>query len=291
MRADVITDLVQGIALILGLVILLAAVTAHLGGVDAALSIARDSAAAVHPAREPGWLGWEAWLIPIVGSITAQELAARVLACRTPLIARRSSLAAAGLYLVVGLVPLTLGLIGMRLLPGLDSPEAVIPALAERHLHGVLQVLLLGALVSAILSTVDSNLLSGSALLSHDLVLRWMPAAGERVRLGVARALVMLLGVAAFGLAVSRDSVYALVEEASAFGGGGMAVAMGFGLLSRFGGRRSAVAAMLASLLVQVGGTWILGLRAPMTTSCLVSLVVYVGVAIWEGRREAARGR
>jgi solute:Na+ symporter, SSS family len=288
MRADVLTDLVQGIALIVGLSVLFAAVIAHVGGPGAALALAQGSVSAPRPAVEPGWVAWEAWAIPIVGSITAQELASRVLACRTPLIARRSSLIAAGLYLAVGMIPLTLGLVGMALLPGLGDPEAVIPALAGRHLHGILQVLLLGALVSAILSTVDSNLLSASALLSHDVVLR-VTQASERTRVRLARLLVVLLGLVAFGLAMSRESVYGLVEEASAFGGGGMAVAMAFGLLSRFGGPVSAVAAMVTSMVVQVAGTWVWPIPAPMTVSCLASLLVYVSVAVWEGRRRAAR--
>ena len=284
MRADVVTDLVQGIALIVGLAILLGVVVAHVGGAGSALALATSSASARPRVHEGAWLAWEAWLVPIVGSITAQEMASRVLACRTPAIAQRSSLFAGGMYLAVGMIPVTLGLIGGATLGHLDDSEAVIPVLAQQHLGGLFQVLLLGALVSAILSTVDSNLLSASALLSRD-VLPKVAAAEGRAQLRIARVLVVTLGLVAFGLAMSHDSVYGLVEAASAFGGGGMAVAMTFGLLTRFGGWRSALAAMLVSMGVQVGGTWLWPIPAPMTVSCLVSLVVYVGVALWEGRR------
>jgi len=289
MRADVMTDLIQGIALIVGLVILLVAVVAHMGGPGPALSTAWASAAGPHATHEGAWIGLEAWLVPIVGSITAQEMASRVLACRTEAVARRSSLLAAGLYLAVGFIPLTLGLLGARLIPGLEKPESVIGLLADRHLHGLLQILLYGALISAILSTVDSNLLSASALVSQDLLLRWTPS--DRMRLRTARWLMVFFGGIAYLLAVSHQSVYGLVEEASAFGGGGMAVAMSFGLLSRIGGGASAVAAMVTSMVVQVVGTWIWPIPAPMTTSCLVSLPVYLGVAAWEGKRAAMLAR
>jgi len=290
MRADVITDLVQGIALILGLAILLGVVIAHLGGVGHAVALATAPVAARPRVPESAWLAWEAWLVPIVGSITAQELASRVLACRTPTIARRSSLYAGGLYLAVGMIPVALGLIGAATLAPLSDPEAVIPTLARQHLNGLFEVLLLGALISAILSTVDSNLLSASALLSRDV---WPRAAapGERAQLLIARGLVVALGLLAFGIAMSHESVYGLVEEASAFGGGGMAVAMTFGLLSRFGGGRSALAAMLVSMVVQIGGTWVWRIPAPMTVSCLLSLVVYVAVAVWERRRHPRPAR
>jgi nitrate/nitrite transporter NarK len=64
---------------------------------------------------------------------------------------------------------------------------------------------------------------------------------------------------------------------------------MTFGLLTRFGGARSAVAAMVTSIVVQVGGTWLWHTAAPMTVSCLVSLAVYVAVALWERRTPQAR--
>jgi Na+/proline symporter len=286
MRADVFTDLVQGIALIAGLLVLLVAMVAHAGGLGPAFAIARTSAlgAAAQPAPG-GWSSWEAWLVPIIGSITAQELASRALACRTPAIARNATLLSAALYLIVGLIPVMLGLMGRASLPGLDDPERVIPTLASLHLGGTFQILLLGALISAILSTVDSNLLSASSLLSHNLVLRVWRGATEREKVRSARILVVAIGLAAYGLALTGESVYGLVEEASAFGGGGMAVAMAFGLLSRFGGPVSAVSAMVTSMVVQVGGSYVWRIEAPMTVSCLVSAAVYIAVGVWESRR------
>jgi Na+/proline symporter len=204
------------------------------------------------------------------------------MACRTPNIARNTSVLAAALYLCVGLIPVTIGLLGAHLVPGLDDPEQVIPRLAREHLHVAAQVMLLGALVSAILSTVDSNLLSASALLSHNVVLRWWPAASERRKVLTARVTVVLVGLLAYMLAVTREGVYALVEEASAFGGGGMAVAMVFGLLGGFGGAHAALAAMATSMAVQIGGTYVWPITAPMATSCVVSFGVYVAVALRE---------
>jgi Na+/proline symporter len=290
MRADVFTDLVQGIALILGLGVLLVAVVGHLGGPGPALDQLSTAAAGLHAAREGAWTSWEAWLVPVVGSITAQELAARALACRTPAIARNASLASSGLYLAIGLIPVALGLLGAGMLPGLDDPERVIPTLAQAHLHDVLYVVLIGALISAILSTVDSNLLSASALVSHNLVLRVRPEASERFKVTSARVLVVVFGLVAYWLAVTGESVYALVEEASAFGGGGMAVAMAFGLLTRFGGAWSAVAAMASSLVVRLGGAYLWKAEAPMAVSCIVSVMVYLAVALWERGRVRPAG-
>jgi Na+/proline symporter len=280
LRADVLTDLVQGLALMLGLGVLLAVLVSHAGGPGAAWALAAAPRAA--PGPPAGVLdSLETWLVPIVGSVTAQELAARVLACRTPGVARRSSLFASGLYLGVGLVPVGVGLLGARLLPGLADAEQILPALARQHLHAAGYVLLLGALVSAILSTVDSNLLSASSLVTHNLVLRAWPGASERAKLRLARAGVVVAGATACLLAFSREGVYDLVEEASAFGGAGLAVAMAFGLGSRFGGRGAALAAMLAGIAVQVGGTYVWHVPHPFTASLAASVAAYAlaGVA------------
>jgi Na+/proline symporter len=288
LKADVITDFVQGLALLAGLALLGIAVTGALGGPAAAWSQAQAANRTLVPAPSAGFAaGLEPWLVPILGSVTAQEMASRVFACRTPAVARTSALAAGGLYLTAGLVPLGLGVLGAGLVPGLGDPEQVLPRLAQSHLPAVGVVVFAGALLSAILSTVDSNLLSASALLSHNVVLRAWRSATERQRLLVARATTLAAGLVAVGLAFSRESIYRLVEESSAFGGAGLFVAMAFGLLTRFGGAGAGLAAVASGIVTQLAGTYAFGWRAPFTTSLLVSTAAYVGVGLVERSRRA----
>lgn len=290
LKADVATDFIQGFALIAGLAVLGFAVVTHLGGPAAAW-------ARVAPAQlsfaVPGESGWarhlEPWLVPILGSVTAQEMASRVLACRDERVARRSALMAAVIYLGAGAIPVFLGLLGAGLLPGLADPEQVLPRLAQIHLPPIGVVLFTGALFSAILSTVDSNLLSASALVSHNVILRVWDVRDERMRLRISRLATLAAGLVAYALAFSRDSVYRLVEESSAFGGAGMFVAMTFGLLTPFGGRWAGLAAMLTGIGTQLVGTYLLGWRTPFTTSLIVSTIAYVAVAMLEPPR-ARRG-
>ncbi len=72
----------------------------------------------------------EHWIIPIGGSVIAQELVSRVLACRSPQIARQACLTGGLLYLSVGLIPVLIGLLGSRLLPGQEHPVQILPQLA-----------------------------------------------------------------------------------------------------------------------------------------------------------------
>lgn len=98
---------------------------------------------------------------------------------------------------------------------------SIFATLAQQHLGTVAYVIFAGALVSAILSTVDSNLLSASSLASHNLVLRLRPGASERTKVRTARIGVVVAGLVAYALAFGSEGVYRLVEEASAFGGAG----------------------------------------------------------------------
>jgi len=150
-------------------------------------------------------------------------------------------------------------------------------------------VIFAGALVSAILSTVDSALLVSGSLLAHNLILPLLPAPGERAKLRVNRGAVAGFGVLAYLLALTAPSVYHLVEQASAFGGASVFVAMTFGLFTRIGGARSAAGSVLAGVGTYVLGAYIFPFPYPFLSSLAASGVAYLGVSVLE-RSPAADG-
>lgn len=247
--ADACTDLVQGAFLILGLGILAVVAIGELGGIDAAVAAVDRSKLELFPA-DTHWLELaNAWALPIIGSVTAQELIARLLATRNATVARRSALSAAALYMAVGLIPVGLALCAKSLVPDLEDPEQFLPVLAQQKLHTLAYVMFIGALISAILSTVDSSLLVAGTLLSHNLVVPHVSGIREITKVRIARAGVLAFGVMAYGLAVASDGVTALVEEASGFGSAGIFVIFVLGLFAKVGGPRAAVAALLTGVL------------------------------------------
>jgi Na+/proline symporter len=173
----------------------------------------------------------------------------------------------------------------LQLALGIGEPEQVLILRAQNYLPGLLFVVFAGALVSAILSTVDSALLVSGSLVAHNVVLPQMPRATERAKLAVNRAAVAGFGVLAYGLALSASSVYQLVEQASAFGGASLFVAMTFGLFSRWGGPRAAVASVVAGVGVYTLGAYVIAMPYPFLGSLAASGVAYVGTAIVEPPR------
>ncbi|MGH7530446.1 MAG: sodium:solute symporter family protein [Gemmatimonadales bacterium] len=281
---DAITDVIQGAVLAVGLVVLLIGVVIHLGGpADAAAAVALSREQLVVPPGDGSLLlAIEDWAIPVCGSVLAAELVGRVIATRSPRIARRSALGAAGLYLVLGTIPLLIGLVGSSIAPLADvaHAEQIVPAVAREVLPTLGYAIFAGALISAILSTVDSTLLVAAGLLSHNLIIPLARVADERRKLVIARAAVVIFGLLAYVLALHAQGVFALVEQASAFGSAGALVTITFGLFTRTGGPRTAVATLVAGMAAYLGAL-VAGMPVPFLTSLGVALATYgLGAAL-----------
>jgi Na+/proline symporter len=273
--ADAWTDVVQGIALTIALAVLVWRVLA----VEGTAPIADLGAAAFNPLRaepRPILEIAEEWAVPVIGSMIAAELVARMLGSRSARIARNSTVVGGVAYLVIGLMPVGLGLLGATLLPGLEDPEQVLPALAQAYLPTVLYVLFVGGLVSAILSTVDSALLTASGLVSHNVVVQLRPGLSERAKVRVARAGVAVFGIIAYVMALRAERVYELVAESSSFASAGIVTVVTFGLFTRIGGPGSAFASLVTGMAAWVLGAYVLVLPYPYLTSVAAAIIAYV---------------
>jgi SSS family transporter len=277
---DVITDMMQGAILFAGLMLLLALMLATAGGPGAAL-------AAIDPERlrlvGPGesWVErLDVWMIPILGSLVAQEPIARFLGARSAAVARTGGLVAAGLYLLVGLIPLAFGLIAPGL--GIETGEGdlFLPVLARELMPSFLFVIFAGALFSAVLSTVDSALLAIAALATENIYARVRPASDQRERLKIARILTVTAGIAALLIALSGETIYGLVELASSLGSAGLLICVLAGLHNRAGGEISAIAAILCGLATILLAEWVFALPGAFMLSIAAAALAYFTSAL-----------
>lgn len=281
--ADAVTDLIQGTLLVLGLGVVAVGVVLHHGGIGGALEAVDPSrVAAVAAGADVGFLALlEEWAIPVCGSVIAAELVSRVIAARSPEVARNGAVLAGGLYVTVGLIPLVVGLTAGGLVPALGDPEQFLPAVARAVLPSALFVVFAGSLLSAILSTVDTTLLTAAGLASHNVVAPLLGIDEDRRRLRLARLGVIAFGAIAYVLAVRAEGVFALVEQASAFGSAGVLVVVVFGLFTPVGGPHAALATLLGSLAVYLGASYG-GTPYPFLTSLVAAVALYLGAAALE---------
>lgn len=283
--ADAITDTIQGVAVLVGLVILGVIVAANVGGLASSLAAVEPDKLKVFDAEE-GVLGTlEKLAIPVCGTIVAVELISRFLGARTADVATAGTAIGGIIYLAIGFVPVYLGLVGPGLLSGVQDAEQIVPKLAEVYLPGVLYIAFIGAIISAILSTVHSALHAPAAQISHNIVVRLVPGMTAGGTLWSVRMTVMALCAVAYAISVTSQGIHELVETASAFGSAGVFVATLFALFTRFGGPLSAYTSVAAGMLVWAAGKYVLGLTAPYLLGLLAATVGYIGAALIEPRR------
>ncbi len=290
--ADAVTDLMQGLLLVVGLAVVFVATVAHLGGVEQAVAaVAQSEKIRLSASGVPLLDALEAWAIPVFGSLVTAEIVGRIIATRTPQIARRASLVAGAMYISVGLIPVFVGIVGHELVTSIDDPEHLMSVVARETLPTVGYAIFAGALTSAILSTVNSTLLIASGLMSHNLLIPALGVTRERSKVQLARAGVAIFGVIAYVLALRSEGVFKLVEQASAFGSAGALVTITFGLFTRFGGPLAALATLTLSMLAYLGASYG-GTAHPFLLSLAVALTTYLIVATLEqllSRHQPAR--
>ncbi len=219
MWAVALTDFVQVIIIIAGLVLLLPLALDGIGGWDALVAGLPEHSFRLIP-LENDWPSWIAyirdWAVLGIGSFAAQDMLQRTFASRNESVAQNSAYLAGFGYLTVGLVPVLLGMIGYVEMSGLADPETVIPRLAMEHLPPILMALFLSALLAAIMSSSDSALLAGSSIITSSILPLLKKDVSDRDRLNSARWSVPLIGAIALIVGLTVQEVYDLAINALA---------------------------------------------------------------------------
>ena len=244
-----LTDAVQAVVLVTGLLVLGAVIALGPGGEGLVARIPETHWRFLPEASLAEGLFWiQAWVVIGLGAIPSQDLLQRALSARSAAVARRSAHAAGLLYLTVGMVPVALGMAGAALLPGLENPELVVPLLCLEHLRPAGVALVLGALLSAIMSSADSALLAPAGIVSENLAPHLRPGLDDAARLRISRAVVPLFGAVSLAVALWFENVYDLMVSSWSVMLVSLLVPLSGGLYWRRPGRSAAVASMLAGL-------------------------------------------
>ncbi len=210
-RAVAWTDLFQGLLMVAALIGLPLYAVAKLGGFSALF--AGLQAADPHFLTATGdRLGPAMWGF-VVGNLGIglgypgmPHVLTRYMATRNQQEVRRLQLIAllwgVAVFYGAGLV----GLVGRVMLPGLPDGEQTLMVLSLKLVHPVIAGLMLAAVISAILSTVSSQLLVAASAVSHDLVERiFGRGADERRSLFLGRLTVLVVGL--LGILVALPEV------------------------------------------------------------------------------------
>lgn len=215
LRSVAWTDVVQLGMLLLGLGIAVPFAVQYAGGLP---SLAQHSSGLTWGSISEAVSWWDWTILLVLGGIPWNCYFQRVLASRDEREASRMSVLAGLLCALLVIPPLLLGLSASSFdwteaqrAQLAETPALVLPYLLRHAMPLWVSVIGLGAVTAAVMSSVDSSILSASSLLAWNLYVRLLrPAASpERIE-RLVKILVLLLGAAATLLALTVGSVAAL---------------------------------------------------------------------------------
>ncbi len=248
-----LTDALQMILVITGLVLLTTQAFLTIGGGNIATGFdtviggiadkSPDKLSLFHSTEDGGIFMWISIVLAgSLGNIPGQDLMQRIFAAKDAKTAKRSCFIAGVSYLILGCVTVSLGLVASYLYS--DSTklmDSILPPLSSHFLSPALTTVFMLAVVSAVLSTIDSAILAPATVLAQNLLGKIPQSRLDSITLN--RISIIAIGVMTYLLAISGKGAYALLEGAYSLTMVGLFIPLALGLTSK---RRDEIAALSA---------------------------------------------
>lgn len=292
MWAISITDFIQSIIIIVGLLILAVVLAEKAGGVGTVMSEIPPERLRFLPRLEfkEIMVYVAAWSVLGLGSLPSQDVFQRVMSSGSVKTAVWSCYCAAFLYLTIAMLPLFISLCTQHLYPDMQhgDTQMALPNMVLTHTSMPIQIMFFGSLLSAIMSTASSAILAPAAIFSENIVKPWMKHRyNDRQFLLLTRISVLVFSAIATIMACLRSNIYELVGESSILSLVSLFIPLTFGLYWK---RSSNTGAFLAMVLGMV--TWIIfevyeTTWPSLVPATLVSLVgMIAGSLLWPQKQE-----
>jgi SSS family transporter len=287
MIAVVYTDFIQLMIMILGTVLAVPLAIRQVGGVEELFTYVQ----AVNPLTFtweglPGTLLFTMGLAFMLGSVATPEKLVRLYAMKDMPTIRRGVLFAIIVITCLNLLVFILSLASVILFPALPTGDLAMPMIARAVLPPTLGALMLAAITSAMMSTVDSLLIVAGSALSYDLFQNLVhPRATEKQRILVDRIGILLVGCVPVVLLLTGvgegELVQFIVLLFTALMAAAFFMPVVLGVYWRRGTKEGAAAAMVGG----VAATFLwkgFGLETidPVLPGFLASAVLMVGVSL-----------
>ncbi|AKD38630.1 sodium/panthothenate symporter [Pasteurella multocida subsp. multocida OH4807] len=186
-RAVVLTDAIQGTVMILGTFILLGGVIYAAGGVESAVQkLTEINPDLVSPYGPNEMLDFQFmasfWILVCFGVVGLPHTAVRCMAFKDSKALHNGMLIGTVVLSIVMLGMHLSGALGRVILPDLTIPDQVIPSLMLQVLPPIVAGIFLAAPMSAIMSTIDAQLIQSSSIFVKDLYLSAKPEMANNQR-------------------------------------------------------------------------------------------------------------
>ena len=201
------TDVFQAIILFAGIFGVLALVLSQVGGLEG-LKLSLPATYFSFPlSPEFDWKMLASFLV-LVGAtyVVGPDIYTRLFCAREEKTAQRSASLAAFLFIPLAFAITLIGMAANVLYPQISAEQAF-PQVISGILSPGLSGLILAALVAALMSSADTCLLSQSVILTEDIFKRFHPSIDEGKTVLLTRLSLIVLGLAALGMAIALKGV------------------------------------------------------------------------------------
>lgn len=203
------TDVVQGVLMLLGLMLVPAAAiyaSDGWGGVTASLRIQDPALLDMFAITADGLSGWIV-IISFVGIglpfLGVPQLLIRYMSARNDGEVRKARIVSIIVMLIFTGGAVTTGIAGRALFPGLEDSETIFPTLSNNLFTPLISGLLLVVVLSAIMSTVDSLLLLASSAIVRDTMQKILGSnKSDKELAGYGKIVTIIIGVIGIAFAV-----------------------------------------------------------------------------------------
>lgn len=212
--ATIITDAIQSILLIVGIIILTVTSVLHAGGFG---QIVENTPPAFLSPVGPNGIGDILLFALSIGPfyLIWQSTWQRIFASRTEKIAIRAGLTGILTVMLISVLPCLIGLIAKSYVPADIKPDLIFSYVTTTLLPPAIGGIVLVGLLSALMTGADSFILQGSSNLTQDIYRRLInPKATEKDLMFMARLTVVIISVLAVVIAYNVTDIITLYQWA-----------------------------------------------------------------------------
>ena len=289
--AVALTDFIQAAVLIVGLVVLCVISVSDAGGFSAIAARLPDGHMEFFPAGGLNDWAWylQAWVVIGLGGIPAQDMIQRAVSARSEDTAVAGAYVSGLMYLGFGLIPVALGFAALVTFPDMLNPELAVPKLAMNHLPPLAMALVLGALVSGIMSSADSALLAPASVVGENLARLVRRDLAPLQVLAISRWAVVVLGLASLAAALYFQRIYEIMVGSWSVLLVSLFVPLTAGIWWRRANNSAAIASIVAGLAGWLGLSLLQDAWPADVLAALLAAGVFVAVALATGRKDPPR--
>ncbi|WP_308911536.1 sodium:solute symporter family protein [Pseudokordiimonas caeni] len=285
MWAVAITDLIQMVIIVIGMLYIGGEVTELVGGVDVVINHASE-AGKFNFWPDMNFASVIAFVAAFVtmafGSMPQQDIFQRVQSAKTEKIAVWATIVGGGIYFLFAFIPMFLAYAATLIDPEMsarwmeEDSQMILPSLVLSHAPLVAQILFFGALLSAIKSCASATLLAPSVTFTENILRPMMKRMSDKQLLAAMRTVTAIFTLMVTVYAIYSDaSIFEMVENAYQITLVVAFIPLVCGVYWKGATKQGALLSMAMGFIVWVGVS-ILGPEEPLIPSQFAGLIAAI---------------